>query len=255
MALVARDGGNTFLDGNERRSRLGAAAVSLLIEGAVLALLVVGLAPGMMPLARKAPDLASFTTTPPPQPPPSPEAARRMSAHPAGESAPAGAGRRASPVEAPPVRLVVTPPRDAAIHAGSDSGQLAGANATGTGSGAGGAGDGTGAGSGGDGDGGGGGTDPDWIGGKIRNSDYPRAAQAAQAGGTTETALTVSAEGRVTACRVTRSSGNRELDETTCRLAAQRFRFRPARDAAGRAVAGEVDYDQEWHATPPPADD
>jgi protein TonB len=51
------------------------------------------------------------------------------------------------------------------------------------------------------------------------------------------------------------SSGNRALDDTTCRLILKRFRFAPARDAAGMAVPGEVDYDQEWIAPPPLANE
>jgi protein TonB len=48
----------------------------------------------------------------------------------------------------------------------------------------------------------------------------------------------------VTGCRVTRSSGSRALDSTTCRLIEQRFRFRPSRDALGRPSWG---YIEEYH--------
>jgi protein TonB len=56
----------------------------------------------------------------------------------------------------------------------------------------------------------------------------------------------VGPNGRVTECRVIRSSGNAELDETTCRLILERFRFAPARDAQGRKVSDVVVEDHTW---------
>jgi TonB family protein len=50
--------------------------------------------------------------------------------------------------------------------------------------------------------------------------------------------LEVDAQGRVTACTVTRSSGDSQLDETTCAILRERARYEPARSAEGRAVAG-----------------
>jgi protein TonB len=56
----------------------------------------------------------------------------------------------------------------------------------------------------------------------------------------------VGTDGRVSGCRVTRSSGHAELDATTCRLIEQRFRYRPARDAAGRPVPETVSRTFDW---------
>lgn len=69
---------------------------------------------------------------------------------------------------------------------------------------------------------------------------YPAAALAVAAEGVVSVAVDVGADGRVTGCRVTASSGNRALDETTCRLARRNGRFAPALDADGNAVAASV---------------
>ena len=58
--------------------------------------------------------------------------------------------------------------------------------------------------------------------------------------------LNVGANGRVTSCSVTRSSGNSALDETTCRLIQQRFRFDPATDSQGRPIPSVTGWQQRW---------
>ena len=52
--------------------------------------------------------------------------------------------------------------------------------------------------------------------------------------------------GRVEGCRVERSSGYQVLDTATCRLVTERFRFRPARDSAGRVIAWSLKTDFTW---------
>ena len=56
--------------------------------------------------------------------------------------------------------------------------------------------------------------------------------------------------GRVTRCRVTRSSGDTMLDATTCRLIEERFRFRPATNAAGETIASDYGWRQRWWLEP-----
>jgi protein TonB len=68
-------------------------------------------------------------------------------------------------------------------------------------------------------------------------------------GGTVYMRFVVGTNGRVTDCSVTRSSGNVELDETTCRLIMQRFRYEPTRDAKGRAVPDVVTGEHVWSVT------
>jgi len=83
-------------------------------------------------------------------------------------------------------------------------------------------------------------------GGWIAVSDYPPAALAAHQQGTVGFSLAVDAEGTVTGCRVISSSSAVALDEATCRLIQPRARFEPARDAAGRAIAGTFTSRVRW---------
>jgi protein TonB len=135
---------------------------------------------------------------------------------------------RWSPCQAPPIPVAPLVALGTDTHSGA-------APTPGPGTGAGGQGNGTGSGSGnGDGDGG---QDPEWTGGRIKPSDYPLAAREAHAQGTTS----VTRDPPGPRQRLPRDSFERQpaLDTTTCTLAMQRFRFRPARDAAGHAVAGK----------------
>ena len=96
--------------------------------------------------------------------------------------------------------------------------------------------------------GGAGGTDLELISGEILPSDYPKHLGNAGIGGRVSVTFTVETNGRVTNCRITRSSGIQELDSLTCRLMEQRFRFRPSTDRYGRPIPDEVDWDQDWIA-------
>ena len=59
-------------------------------------------------------------------------------------------------------------------------------------------------------------------------SDYPPAALAANAAGEVIARLTIGPDGRVRDCVAAVSSGNEELDSTTCRIFRERGRFEPA---------------------------
>jgi protein TonB len=93
-----------------------------------------------------------------------------------------------------------------------------------------------------------GGADLIKIAGEILPSDYPRSLGNAGIGGRVGVTFTVETNGRVTDCRVTRSSGVPALDALTCRLMTERFRFRPSTDRYGRPVRDEVDWDHDWVA-------
>lgn len=82
--------------------------------------------------------------------------------------------------------------------------------------------------------------------GTITDDDYPASAIRAEAQGTTGIRLSVGADGRVSGCAVSRSSGNAALDSTACSLAQRRFRFTPAQDTNGTAVAGTVTRSIQW---------
>lgn len=173
---------------------------------------------------------------PPPLPPPPEPEVRVATPRPAGaDSAPAPrrAERRAVPRVTPTMR-----PSPAPAPGGPQSAP------DGTGSGGSG---GSGSGLGNSGTGSGGGRPvvaPRLTGGRIVPRDYPRAANGDQ--GTVIAHVAVAADGRVTGCRVARSSGNAVLDATTCRLIRERFRFNPARNARGEPVAGEFGWQQRW---------
>lgn len=70
----------------------------------------------------------------------------------------------------------------------------------------------------------------------FSDEDYPAEAQAGGEQGTVGFRLSVAADGRVSACEVTASSGSALLDSTACRILAERARFRPAGDGGGKAV-------------------
>ena len=189
---------------------------------------------------------------PPPPPLPEPVPAEARNDKPEGAASPVSLKSQPSPVVAlpPEIRLnvpppVVTTPEPTPVPVGND--RTAGVSDTeGPGTGTGGRG--VGMGSGGQGEGSGGG----WIraqrvSGIISGAlDYPRAAKRAGIEGTVSVRFTVDTEGRTSECRVTRSSGNAELDETTCRLIELRFRYRPARDAQGRPVQEVVTTAFDW---------
>lgn len=127
------------------------------------------------------------------------------------------------------------------------------ATATGDGSGSGEAGiAGLGLGNSGTGPGGGGGgvTRARLIAGAIRNADYPRTASRGERGGTVVAFFDVDEAGQPQGCRIVRSSGDPDLDATTCRLIVERFRYEPARDPYGRAVPDVMGWEQRWWLEP-----
>jgi protein TonB len=86
----------------------------------------------------------------------------------------------------------------------------------------------------------------------LSDQDYPAAAVAAREQGDVAFALDVGANGRVTACAVTRSSGSSALDLATCRLIQSRARFTPAVDAGGATVPDKVRGRISWILPPAP---
>jgi len=73
----------------------------------------------------------------------------------------------------------------------------------------------------------------------IRADDYPEDALRAGSYGRVSLHLQITAEGRVSACSITETSGSRSLDTVSCSAAKHRARFQPARDTQGRAIAGD----------------
>lgn len=231
--------------------RLKGAIGALILQGLLGLALFLGLAGP--PLRRIAEPTLTVTNIAAPEPP---APRRAVAPRPAAPAAPPARRARATPVVAPPPIVVVpTPPlviaaplpafaADATAGAAPDPGPGSGAAGVGEGPGSGGAGAGD----------GGGGTPSRWVRGRIGDGDYPRAAIAAMIEGSLVTRYEIDRRGRVTGCTVTRSSGNPLLDETTCRLVRQRYRYEPARDATGRAIADTVIQNHRWVIVPPGAE-
>lgn len=199
-------------------------------------------------------DVALEVVPPPAEPPPptGPMTQMKKSPEPEGAAAPANLENSPSPIVAPPpeIRIEVPPPVIAAPIAGQGSAPAAGAAPVpGPGTGSGGVGTGTGSGRHGDGTGGGGGggvaVPPRYVSGRIRPSDYPRP-KASEPERIVHFQVLVGTNGRLSRCRITRSSGYPDLDSVTCRLYERRFRFAPARDVWGRAVPQILQAEHSW---------
>jgi protein TonB len=222
---------------------IGALAMVALIGWALISGLVPSLRVGEVPALR----LLDFALPPPPPPPPEPSPVPKPRApKEEGKASPPNKVSRASEVVAP-LPAPVPPPLPAAPKPAQGSDNSAGnAPIAGPGTGAGGTGDGTGSGGRGNGAGGGGGTALRLLKGDITGRDYPKAAAELGAQGTVSMRFTVGVDGRVSDCRVTHSSGNRDLDETTCQLILKRFRYAPSRDANGKPYPDTVTGEQVW---------
>jgi len=223
------------------------------VGGALFAVVAVGigLASGLdLDVVRKASQAIAAVTilAPPPPEPVVPRAAPSDTA--SGKASAANKHAKAAAIAAPKAKLPpIIPLITAAPLPGQGNDASAGATPNpGAGSGAGGRGDGIGAG--GSGSGTGGGRKAVWQSGTIRDRDYPAAASRARVGGEVEVRFTIQPTGRVSGCRVTRSSGDAALDATTCRLIQERFRFKPATDAAGDAIASAYGWRQSWWLEP-----
>ena len=183
-----------------------------------------------------------------PKPPPAPQQPKREQG---GAPQPAASRANAAPAVAAAI-IPISQPRPAAIVAASGQQPTNGSAQSGPGTGGGGAGQGLGNGSG---DGDDGGTDLRQIAGGIYEEDYPREAVRAHQSGKVYIRFTVGADGRVSQCDVTRTSGSPSLDAATCRLIIQRFRYEPARDVSGRPHADTVEGVHEWRMGGSVADD
>lgn len=162
-----------------------------------------------------------------------------------------------SPLPPPPQPLASPKPETGLMpDAGSARipGPGTGSGGFGTGTGSGRYGDGPGGGGDGDGDGGGF-TPPRRIRGQISDRDYPRGLGEAGVSGIVAVIYTVETDGRATNCRITGSSGSPELDDHTCRLIEQRFRFRPSMDRRGRPVRSRIVQDHYWDVEDDPEEE
>jgi protein TonB len=82
----------------------------------------------------------------------------------------------------------------------------------------------------------------DWA----SDDDYPVAALRDNAEGNVGFLLTIGPDGLPTKCEVIQSSGNADLDNTTCIVLLQRARFNPATDANGNPTNGTFRSTIRW---------
>lgn len=171
------------------------------------------------------------------------------------EGAQGGAGREAVPQPkaepTPRIRTREDPPAPRATSTGTA--RTSGATDSGEGTGATGLGEGTGSGRGGAGQGG---PPPQPVQASapvlvqsISDSSLfpvPPGGRRARVGKSAVARLQVSSKGRVTSCRIIRTSGFPETDAALCRLAPANIRFEPARDTDGNAMASVFGYQQRF---------
>lgn len=226
-----------------QRERIAASVGVGLLHALLGYAFITGLGSDFVRKASEGMKIFDVRLTPPPPPIEEPIPAVRASDELEGAASARNLRAQPSPVVAPPPKIrlevpspVVAAPLPIPVPPGSDTSAGA-SDKAGPGFGGGGVGSGPGSGSAGYGRGGGGiATRARRQSGRLSNDDYPRAALRAGVEGAVSVRYSVGTNGRVTGCRVTRSSGHAELDATTCRLIEARFRYRPARDAQGTAL-------------------
>ena len=218
-----------YLHGDRIRDRAWAIAGVVAVHALLAYVLLSGLALRVSERASDSFDLIDVVIPLPPPPPRPPEEPSK----PKGEASPPNLKTVPSPVVAPPSVVPAPSPIAAAPISSNGSASSSGASSVaGLGSGAGGAGNGLGGGG-----SGGGGSRALLIRGRLNDSDYPASAARAGIEGSVAVRFTVQPDGRVSGCQIVKSSGSNDLDNTTCRLIERRFRYRPARDVQGRAIA------------------
>jgi periplasmic protein TonB len=244
----------------DKRSRVATALLVVVLHGALGYMLVQAMGISLSePVNRSV--LNTFNIAPPPAEPPPPPPPPRIekpaekAARKEGASSPKNLRKKSAPYEAPKTIPKFKSKLRGAEKPGTGSQNASGASDTpGPGTGAGGTGNGTGSGNGGNGDGGGGrggdgggiAVEPKLIRGRITNKDYPKAASKIKAQGTVQVIYTVNVNGRVSGCRVLRSSRNADLDAITCRLIEERYVYEPARTRDGNPKAAQTMWLQQW---------
>ena len=233
------------------KDRIVSAVATVLCEALILYALLAGLKVVPPVPVDDALKVLTVVTPPPPPDPPPPQPVQTRPKPKLEEGAASPPNLRAKPTEivAPKVEPLIPSPVIAAPEPDIGDEAAKGAAAIlGPGTGSGGIGEGSGSGRGGYGPGGGGGgaSPPRHISGRLRHSDYPRWAKDSGIGGTVTVILTIETNGRVSHCEVARSSGSAGLDDMTCELLQERYRYRPARDAQGRPVRSREISNHSW---------
>jgi protein TonB len=221
----------------DRSGRVKAIAAALAVNAALAAVILTGL--NVTLVSRAVEHLTTLDIhqlrPPPPEPPPPPQRKPRRAKL---EEGAAGKKVEPSPIVAPKPRIPVQSPVPAAPVAGTGSATTSGAATSGTGTGAGGSGRGPG--------GGGDGFTAARRISKIPDREYWRLASTGLQSGRVGITVKVNTDGRVSNCRVARSSGDGSIDALMCQLTLRYVRFEPARDPSDRPVAQDVTFFPNW---------
>jgi protein TonB len=227
----------------ERPDQAKAIAAVIAVHAALAAIILTGLNGRIVTQAVES--LKTFDLRRPPPPPPEPPPPARRAERARLEEGAAGKKAEPSPVVAPQPKLPLPSPIPAASVAGTGNAPSQGAANAGTGPGAGG----TGIGRGGGGIGDFTGFTPARMIGKIPNSEYRRISAGRIPRGSASIGFTVNTNGRISGCRIVRSSGDALVDSRVCAAATRYLLFSPARDPSGRPVAQDLTYTPNWRPT------
>lgn len=200
-------------------------------------------------------DVTEVKPPPPPPPPVQKDVSTQKPKAKEGAASPRNIKSEATPVVAPKPRIVLPAPPTIAVSETPRQGAAPTQGASdvrGPGTGAGGVGTGTGSGGAGSGPGGGGDggyvEPPRLLTPVLRGRDFPRGLlDMWPRGAQVFMRFRIDAGGRIIQCFVDRGTGNPMIDSELCRLTQLRFRYRPALNRYGQAVAGWAGYRQ----TPP----
>ncbi len=80
----------------------------------------------------------------------------------------------------------------------------------------------------------------------MTDRDYPEAARKADVQGPTFVGMTIGINGRLSDCRILRSSGVPSLDQATCLILSERGRFQPGLDADGQPIESYQALNFDW---------
>ena len=200
-------------------------------------------------------DVTEVKPPPPPPPPVQKDVSTQKPKAKEGAASPRNIKSEATPVVAPKPRIVLPAPPTIAVSETPRQGAAPTQGASdvrGPGTGAGGVGTGTGSGGAGSGPGGGGDggyvEPPRLLTPVLRGRDFPRGLlDMWPRGAQVFMRFRIDVGGRIIQCFVDRGTGNPMIDSELCRLTQLRFRYRPALNRYGQAVAGWAGYRQ----TPP----
>lgn len=207
-----------YADRNNSGSRLVAIIIVAILQGALAYAFITGLAQNFVKKAQE--KLNTFDVAPPPpppdQPPPPPPPDQPLQPPPVVTPPAAVVIQQPSPVvintvSTPPPVYTPAPPAPPAPPPAPPAPKLAqGAQARGN--------------------------PQDWF----PNDYYPPAAKRAGIGGRVTVMVAVGTNGKVTSCHVVSSSGNQDLDDTTCKLAQRFGKYKPALDNSGQPIETQV---------------